>query len=233
MPRKYDSNDSRIRILRACIKLFYENGYKSTTMMQIIGMSGIAAGTFQNIFKTKDGVLIDLLKFSYKSNVFSIKQYVEKEIDSMQMYALITAVQLSMVEKNKNIKELFQKMYSTPETLEYIFQKVSSILESTFSVYNPGKDSGYYYELEVGIAGAMNNYISKNCDKYFTIEKKIKMFLTIALNACNVPIEKADELKALVSEVDINQISDNVLKRIVTDFSDGFGVEFSQSNLIT
>lgn len=41
--------------------MFIEKGYKETTMLDIIREAGVSAGTFQNIFRTKDGVLTELV----------------------------------------------------------------------------------------------------------------------------------------------------------------------------
>ena len=44
--------------------MFIEKGYRETTMLDIIREAGVSAGTFQNIFRTKDGVLTELVNFS-------------------------------------------------------------------------------------------------------------------------------------------------------------------------
>ena len=58
MARRYDSEDAKRRILSACVRLFIEKGYKRTTMNDIIHDADVSAGTFQNVFRTKDGVLM-------------------------------------------------------------------------------------------------------------------------------------------------------------------------------
>ena len=59
MARRYDSEDAKRRILSACVRLFIEKGYKRTTMNDIIHDADVSAGTFQNVFRTKDGVLME------------------------------------------------------------------------------------------------------------------------------------------------------------------------------
>ena len=47
---------TREKILRVCVKLFLEQGYKNTTMAQILEQSGVSSSSFQNIFRAKDEI---------------------------------------------------------------------------------------------------------------------------------------------------------------------------------
>lgn len=49
------------RILTVCVQMFLEKGFKATTMLDIIREADVSSGTFQNIFRTKDGVLTELI----------------------------------------------------------------------------------------------------------------------------------------------------------------------------
>ena len=51
------SEPTKKRILQVCVKLFLEQGYKKTTMAEIIAKSSVSSSSFQNIFRAKDGVL--------------------------------------------------------------------------------------------------------------------------------------------------------------------------------
>lgn len=53
------------RILTACVRLFLEKGYKGTTVAEIIREADVSASTFQNIFRAKDGVLVELVEFMF------------------------------------------------------------------------------------------------------------------------------------------------------------------------
>lgn len=55
---KHDK-DPKTRIMASCVQMFVEKGYKKTTMLDIIKKADVSAGTFQNIFKTKDGVYMN------------------------------------------------------------------------------------------------------------------------------------------------------------------------------
>ena len=55
------------RILAVCVRLFLEQGYKKTTVAEIVTKAGVSTSSFQNIFRAKDGVLIELVKFMFVS----------------------------------------------------------------------------------------------------------------------------------------------------------------------
>ena len=57
MARRYDSKEAKRRILTACVRLFLEKGYTNTKVAEILKEADVSAGSFQNIFRTKDGVL--------------------------------------------------------------------------------------------------------------------------------------------------------------------------------
>ena len=67
MPRRYDNADAKRRILTACVRFFLEKGYTRTTVAEIVKEADVSISTFQNVFRTKDGVLVELVKFMFGS----------------------------------------------------------------------------------------------------------------------------------------------------------------------
>ena len=102
---KNEIKDPKKRILTACVKMFIEKGFKKTTMLDIIKEANVSSGTFQNIYHTKDGVLLELVKFMFSSQ-FNIANSVFNENMSLaSMYAIETSIQLAIVEQNENLRE--------------------------------------------------------------------------------------------------------------------------------
>ena len=52
--------DTKARIVTATWELFYEQGYDSTTVDDIVELSGTSKGSFYHYFESKDGVLSSL-----------------------------------------------------------------------------------------------------------------------------------------------------------------------------
>ena len=80
-----------------------------------------------------------------------------------------------------------------------------------------------FYELEIGSAGIMRGYMSRPCDKYFTIEKKLERFIRMSLSAYNVPKEEQDKAVAYVLET-----ANAVMKMLFEALSMKFDFTLSQ-----
>ena len=61
MAVRSDGLQTEKRILHTCVRLFLENGYRQTTMLQILMEAQVSSSSFQNIFHSKDGVLMELV----------------------------------------------------------------------------------------------------------------------------------------------------------------------------
>lgn len=56
-----DSSETKQKILTVCVRLFLEQGYKSTSVSQIVEEAGVARGSYLNLFPTKDKILLELV----------------------------------------------------------------------------------------------------------------------------------------------------------------------------
>lgn len=211
--RRYNSREAKRRILSACVKLFIEQGYKETTMNDILSSADVSCGTFQNIFKTKSGVLFELMRFMFDAQFSQASSIAEKEKPYL-VYAAETAVQIAIVEQNENLRQIYTVAYNTPSTVEYIYQQTSTKLFELFSFYRPELSESDFYELEIGTAGIMRGYMMRPCDKYFTLEKKLSRFLEMSLCAYGVPEKERREAIDFVLSKGIEKIADGVLQKL-------------------
>lgn len=69
MKRRYNSEESKRKILSACVKLFIEQGYHNTTLAEVLKEAEVSSSTFQNIFHSKDGVLLELTDFMFDTSL--------------------------------------------------------------------------------------------------------------------------------------------------------------------
>ena len=157
---------------------------------------------------------MDLTEFMF-DNQFSIARTMfDKQINPVFIYALETSIQMAITELNEHIGEIYVYVYTVPETAEYIIQKTSTELYKIFGSYMPDCEESDFYELDIGTAGIMRNYMAKKCDKYFTLEKKIERFLSLSLRVYNVP---QDEIKIIISrilEMDICSMANDVMQKL-------------------
>lgn len=207
--------DPKERILSACVQMFIEKGYKRTTMLDIIKKADVSAGTFQNIFKTKDGVLKELVDVMYDMQ-FSIAGSMSSNISNkIMLYAVETSIQLTLVELNENLREIYVEAYTHPNISEYINEKTTDELMKIFGNTLPNYEESDFYEIEIGTSGLMRSFMLKPCDKYFTLTRKIKRFLSMSLSVFNVPQEVQTQIINEVIKLDITSIAKKVLYKLL------------------
>lgn len=228
MSRRYDKEGSKRRILSVCVKLFIEKGFKKTTNAEILELADVTSSTFYNIFKTKDGVLLELTEFMFENQFSIAEKLVGEGTSPIMVYAAETALQLTLTELNENLREIYVEAYSQPHIAEYIYQNTTNQLYKIFNSYMPNCSLSDFYELEIGSAGIMRGYMSRPCDKYFTIEKKLERFIRMSLSAYNVPKEEQDKAVAYVLESDIISTANAVMKMLFEALSMKFDFTLSQ-----
>lgn len=228
MISRNDIKDPKKRILSVCVQMFIEKGYKQTTMLDILKESDVSAGTFQNIFHTKDGVLLELIEFMF-NNQFSMARNFLSESTSIEiLYAIETAIQLTLVELNENLREIYLEAYTQPKLIEYINQKTSSELAKIFSKYNLNWTESDFYEVEIATSGIMRSFMAKKCDIYFTLNKKINLFLKIAFDVYHVSEAKQIEAIEYISKIDMIETSNKIMKKLFSMLEMTFDFKFSQ-----
>ncbi len=226
MSRK-SSEDTRKKILSVCVQLFIEKGYKETIMAEIVKTAGVSNSTFQNIFHSKDGVLMDLTEFMFENQFDVARKMLAKyaSLGSAYLYAVETAIQLTLVELNENLREIYVEAYTFPKTMEYIYEKTSTVNYQLFHQYLPDHSESDFYEMEIGTGGIMRSYMAKPCNKYFTLEKKLDKFLEMTLAVYHVPEEDITAIRAFIAELDIKNIANTVMQELFKTLSMKFEFE--------
>ena len=88
------------RILAVCVKLFLEQGYKKTTVAEIVQRAEVSNSSFQNIFRAKDGVLTELVAFMFSGQFGAARASIGAKLPPVYVYAVETAIQMSLTELN-------------------------------------------------------------------------------------------------------------------------------------
>ncbi len=203
------------RILQVCVRLFLEKGYKKTTMAEIIEKADVSNSSFQNIFKTKDGVLVDLVEYMFSAQFDMAKTFGNQKMSPVCVYAVETAIQLAITELNENLREIYVEAYAQKDASEYIYRQTTKELYSIFGTYLPQLSEDDFYVLEIGSAGLMCAYMAYPCNESVSFEAKIRSFLLLSLRAYNVPEREVMEALALVESIDIKQVAQSVIQELL------------------
>ena len=202
------------RILTVCVKLFLEQGYKKTTVAEIVQKANVSNSSFQNIFRAKDGVLTELVEFMFSNQFGAAKKVAGTQLPPVYVYAVETAIQMTLTELNENLRDIYIEAYSHEEALEYIFRETAKELYQIFGPYQPQLTEQDFYALEIGSAGIMRGYMARPCDDVLTREKKLVCFLSMSLRAYRVPEDEIHRVLAFMTELDIRAVAQQVMHQL-------------------
>ena len=104
------SSETRKKILTACVRLFLEQGYKNTSVSQIVDEAGVARGSYLNLFPTKDKILLDLTETMFDGQFGVARSIADGKLPPVYAYAVDTAIQLTLTE----LKRICGRFISKP-----------------------------------------------------------------------------------------------------------------------
>ena len=209
-----DSSETKRKILTVCVRLFLEQGYKSTSVSQIVDEAGVARGSYLNLFPTKDKILLDLTETMFGGQFGVARSIADSKLPPVYAYAVETAIQLTLTELNENLREIYIEAYTQKEASEFIFRETAKELYQIFGPYQPELTARDFYDMEIGSASIMRGYMAHPCDEELTLEKKLRLFLTMSLRAYNVPKEETEQAIRFVEGLDIRTISEQVMQAL-------------------
>ena len=214
MAVRSDGLQTEKRILKACVRLFLENGYRRTTMLQIFKEAQVSSGSFQNLFRSKDGVLLELVNFMFENQFGMARSVAGAELPPVYVYAAETALQITLTELNENLREIYLEAYTQEHLLDYIQRATAKELHRIFGPYQPGLTEQDFYELELGTAGLMRGYMANPCTADFPLEQKLEKFLTLALRGYKVPEEELKKVLSFLAGLYIRGIAQKVMEEL-------------------
>ena len=209
-----DGLETERKILAVCVRLFLEQGYKETSITQITENAGVTRGSFQNLFRTKDAVLLELVETMFSGQFSAAKSITGQQLPPVYAYAVETAIQLTLTELNERLREIYLEAYSLPDTAEYIHLHTTAELKQIFGGNFPGYSDSDFYEMEIGTAGLMRGYMARKCDIHFPLDRKLSRFLTAAMRVYRVPEEEQRQVLAFIRSLDIRAIAAEVMEKL-------------------
>ena len=230
MAVRSDGIQTEKRILQACVRLFLENGYHQTTMLQILKEAQVSSSSFQNLFHSKDGDLLELVKFMFENQFGIARNVAGAALPPVYVYAAETALQITLTELNENLREIYLEAYTQERLLNYIQQSTAKELHRIFGPYQPELTEQDFYQLEFGSAGLMRGYMANPCTEDFSLEKKLNSFVTMALRGYKVPEEELQQVLAFISGLDMRSIAQNVMEELFRQLAMRY--EFSPHGLL-
>lgn len=228
VPTRPEALETKNRILAVSIRLFLEQGYRQTSISQIVAEAGVARGSLQNFFHSKDGILAELVKRMFGDQFGAARNIAISTPSPVYAYAVETSIQLAITELNENLREIYIEAYTQPDISEYIFLKTTAELKKIFGSYFPDYTDNDFYETEIGTAGIMRNYMAKKCGILFPFERKLERFLSAALRVYRVPEDEQEQILSFIKSLDIKGIANDVMQKLFRMFEVKFDFRLSK-----
>ena len=111
---KKDPRNTRRKIVTAAWRLFYEQGYDSTTVDQIISASGTSKGSFYHYFTGKDA-LLSSLSLLFDSKYEELISEIDPGMNSFDKLLLLNQELFKMIESTVSV-DLMCRMYAAQLT---------------------------------------------------------------------------------------------------------------------
>lgn len=205
------------KVLYAAAMLFFERGYEKTTVKEIARLAEVNRGSVFFAIKNKEHLLYTLVSFVLESLFTSGHPDIgETETDdSVLNYAVEMALQLYMTESREQVRELAITAYALPTTSELIYRRTAVRLAELLGEYNPTWEEKDFFEHAIASGSIMRGYMARPCDLYFTMERKMRVFLETMLTIYNVPKEKIDEAAAFLFNLDMAALAKRTIDELL------------------
>lgn len=206
------NNDVKMKTLHAAAKLFLEKGYLDATTREIAKNAGVNVSAMNRAFGSKENILCELVSYVLEGQFEATEKMLRGiTTDPILFYAAETTLQLYMAESNEFVRNLYAASYSLPKTSEIIQLAITEKLEHIFHEHLPGLERKDFYELEIASGGIMRSFMTKPCNMYFTMERKVASFLKSTFLVYEVPKEKIEEAIHFVSQFDYRKMAQETI----------------------
>lgn len=170
-------------------------------------------------------MLTELIGMMFSRQFGAVRPLAANAPSPVYLYAVETALQLALSELSENLRDIYVEAYTFPATAEIIHRSTTAELQAAFSAYLPGCAECDFYEMELGTAGMMRGYMARRCDPYFTLERKIRRFLSMSLSALQVPAQEREQVIAFVAEIDMLAQARKVVDAVLASLSVQFDLK--------
>ena len=216
---------TRAQVLRYAVELFLEQGYQETTLDQIAERIDRTKGAVLRAYPDKESILYALVTHMFRVQFSTARSLLGEKADPLLVYCVETAMQLHICELGEPLRDLYTSAYTLPTTSDFIYRSTAQELRLIFGKYLPNAAESDFYELDLVSGGVMRGLMARKCDMYFTIEKKITLFLQCALKIYDVPAQERETVIPQVLAMDLAAMARSTVENTVRLAQAGFDME--------
>lgn len=210
------------KMIYAGMTLFLEQGYGRTTTAQIARKAGMSPASFFAAFENKEALLLRLTQIMFRSQFSRAEKMLPADQSPLLLYAMETGLQLHIAECSEPLRDLYVTAYSLPSTSDFINRSMTPRLRQIFSRWMKRADDSELFELELASAGVTRSYMSVPCNMYFTMERKIRRYLSCCFRIYCVPEKEYATYVERVLQTDLHQVAENIVAETVQNAAAAF-----------
>ena len=210
------------KMIYAGMTLFLEQCYERTTTAQIARKAGMSPASFFAAFENKEALLLRLTQIMFRSQFSRAEKMLPADQSPLLLYAMETGLQLHIAECSEPLRDLYVTAYSLPSTSDFINRSMTPRLRQIFSRWMKRADDSELFELELASAGVTRSYMSVPCDMYFTMERKIRRYLSCCFRLYCVPEKEYAPYVERVLQTDLHQVAENIVAETVQNAAAAF-----------
>lgn len=158
----------------------------------------------------------------FSSQFKNVRKLLGEKADPLLVYGVETSLQIHICELSEPLRDLYVSAYTLPSTTELIYHNTAKELQNIFAEYLPDATESDFYELELASGSVMRGYMAKPCDMYFTIERKLTLFLQCALKIYDVPANKRNAVVEQVLSMNLKDYAQSIVAETVKLSETGF-----------
>ena len=179
-------SETEIKIIGTASRLFLEQGFSVSTHRQIAKESGFGLGTVTYHYRAKEDMLRILIEELMDYHLDILENTAEESKDNLFSYATEIAIQIALCENNKKAWDLYHSAYNHPPTYAYIKDWAARKNYQLLSDRTPNLHEADYRNIENITSGIELAAMVAPCDRYFTLEDKIRLSLDTMMKAYNI-----------------------------------------------
>ncbi|MBQ2967452.1 MAG: helix-turn-helix transcriptional regulator [Clostridia bacterium] len=206
--------ETEIKIVATAAKLFLEQGFSATTHRQIAKEAGIGLGTLTYHYRAKEDLLHILMEELMDYHLDIIEAATEQKQDNLFAYATEITMQIALCETNKMAWDLYHAAYTHPTTFAYIKDWASKKAHHLLCDITNLQESDFK-NLEHITSGIELAALLTACDRYFTLEDKIRLTLDSMMKIYDIPAPLREETIEKVLATDYEQLAQDMFARFV------------------
>ena len=213
--------EAQINVIRSTTKLFLKNGYTRTSLKMIEADCGVKVGNITYYFHSKEDLLKVLVEELMDYHASMIDDIHEKDGDKLFAYAMEVTAQIALCESNRSAWDLYSSAYNLPQTYEVIKAWAAEKNYNLFRERLPGWTEHDFKEIEEVASGIELAALKSVCDRSFTLEKKISLFLNSLMMLYQVPEAERKAVIEKVISLDYEQIAKEMFDKFVARLDGG------------